>query len=327
MPKLTAWLTDRLYYRRASDGSIQDLADIETVALADLSFRQTLGAAGSGSETHLSAWASTHKKPYLHISAELPPSAVISGILRTTTAVDPAAPTADDIQRDYSVLLAGSALGGLDKVGFSLGGGARWTRLIVTNVTASPHEVKVKTTWGAMPITGAALPIASPIKKDYGAPIMRAVLAGFKRGTPESANAETDDAGNLYVRSVPNRASQAPGRTPFRFQAAAVTANQLLGASPGAGFRYIITSYVLTGVNTSTIAMGAVHLRETDATGTILAPHTTPTATAGANAPQLQVAPPLPEPITLAVNTPLFLHIAAGTLTISILVLGYIEAV
>ena len=290
--------------------------------VAGLSFRETILTAA----TYTTAWVATDGMGWLRIQNEIPTTAAILGTVETSTATDPANPTADDIVQITTATLAGAGLGGLDKSTFSLPSGAKWTRIKATNLTGSSHEVKVKTDFTSITPSGAHLPLISGLQTSYNAPITRSIIAAFERGNGTSHNAEADEDGNIYVRSVPNRASQAPGRTRFQAVGTHITANTTLQAAPGAGFRLVVTNYNLSSFNASTIAMGQLHLRQTDATGTVIAPHSLPTAIAGASAPILSLAPNMTEPLILAENTSLFLHFAAGTITASIVVAGYIES-
>lgn len=330
--------------QKASSGSLaavlsieqeQILADAQTQLqqlhqyrrIAGLSFRATLAAQGLAGDQYLTAWINTTGMAWLRIQAALPANALIEGELITSTAVDPAAPTLDDIEEVIPTTLAGSALGGFDATNFQLNGGARWSRLRARNLTAGSHEVRVVTDASSLAPAGAHLPLNAPLRKRYKGPIGRMILAAFERGGENSFNLESDSDGNLFVRAVPDAASQAPGRTHFEAVLAHASASAVIAAAPGPGLRHVITSYQVTGFNTSTTANGQLHLREDNASGLIRIPHTLTAAIVGVPAPVIAFASALPDPVMLGENKALYVHYAGGTVTASVAVQGYTQPV
>jgi hypothetical protein len=309
-------------------GTRAELQRLQAYAeIAGLTFRVTLAAQGQVGDQHLTGWVYTRGLPWLRVQAALPASALIEGELITSTAADPNAPTADDIEEIIPTTLAGSALGGFDVTSFQLSGGAQWSRLRARNLTASVHEVRVIADASSLAPSGAHLPLSAPLRKRYKAPISRALLAAFGRGSEGSFNLEADADGNLFVRAVPDAASQAPGRTHFEAVLTHATAGAVMAPAPGAGLQYVVTSYQITAFNSSTTANGQLHLREDSVSGAIKIPHTLTAAIVGVPAPLIGFGSSFPDPLKFGDNKAIFVHFAGGTVTASVAIQGYIQPV
>ena len=194
---------------------------------------------------------------------------------------------------------------------------------IVTAFEKMDHRMK-----GMVPAFGASGPsnISSDANRLLGhvtvdniVPVSGGLTDAELRATPPSVALDATSLAALE-EVVPNRPSQGVGRVYKAFQVDAVTADTT-AYTVTAGKDLYVTSWGGTMMNTSTVAMGHVRLRDGGAAGTILASWVIPAAIVGALAPSTLLNSTMPEP--KLIGTDVFVDVVAGSVTVCFQATGY----